>query len=106
MLRYTNGKDIPVARLAKHKDGSQECLAVFDATPLIASQVARATERDCILSKPVQFTLSGCSAHCDDQFQPFYVRRNELSYDQGSVTWSQRVIILDELREAVLTLLH
>lgn len=112
-LRHRNGKNMEVAdalsRLplpVKHKDDTKECLAVFDSTPLTASQVAGATKRDRILSKVVQFTLSGWPAHYDDQLQPFYVRRNELSYEQGCVTWGQRVIIPDELKNAVLALLH
>lgn len=69
-LRYRYGKNMEVAdalsRLplpVKHKDDTQECLAVFDSTPITASEVASATKRYRIISRVVQFTLSGWPAH-------------------------------------------
>ncbi|XP_064475582.1 uncharacterized protein K02A2.6-like [Ornithodoros turicata] len=112
-LQYRNGKNMEVAdalsRLplpARHNDESEECLAVFDSTPITASQVTKWTKRDPILEAVRQFTVSGWPATFDGKFQPFYVRRHELSHEQGCLTWGQRVIVPDTLRQPVLSLLH
>ncbi|XP_042148311.1 uncharacterized protein K02A2.6-like [Ixodes scapularis] len=53
------------------------------------------------------FTLNGWPSHVDNEaLQPYFVRRHELSVDQGCVTWGNRVIIPEVFREKVLSLLH
>lgn len=112
-LKFRNGHNMQVAdalsRLplaAKDKDDDPECLAVFDAMPLTAQQVARETKRDLVLTAVINYTLSGWPRKYPEEMQAFFVRRDELSVEGGCLTWGHRVIIPKTLQAHVLALLH
>lgn len=88
-----------------HDDGP-ECLAVFNATPLTATQVAKETKSDIVLSSVVKYTLTGWPARCPSEMQAFWRRRDELSIEQDCLTWGNRVIVPKSLQPDVLSLLH
>lgn len=81
-------------------------MAVFECLPLTAEAIAKASKRNLTLSRVAEFTLNGWPSECADDLKPYYVRRWELSLEQGCVTWGSRVIIPDALRDRVLDLLH
>lgn len=83
-----------------------ECLAVFDATPLTAKEVSSETKRDSFLKRVLSYVLLGWPEHCPEELRPFFIRRDELSAEQGCLTWSNRVIVPKTLQAHVLSLLH
>ncbi|XP_064485936.1 uncharacterized protein K02A2.6-like [Ornithodoros turicata] len=112
-LKYRNGRNMEVAdalsRLplsVQERRDEPDCLAVFDATPLTAAQVAKETKRDPLLSGVVQYALTGWPSRYPQEMQAFFVRRDQLSVEQDCSTWGYRVIIPRSLQPAVLSLLH
>ena len=112
-LKYRSGKNMQVAdalsrlplSVETHDDGP-ECLAVFDATPLTATQVAKETTSGLVLSSVVKYTLTGWPARYPSEMQAFWRRRDELSIEQDCLTWGNRVIVPKSLQPDVLSLLH
>ncbi|XP_062608629.1 uncharacterized protein K02A2.6-like [Saccostrea cucullata] len=79
----------------------------FDDLPVTCVQIRRETQRDPVLSQILDYVIRGHFPHdCDEQLKPYYNRREELNVYQGCVTWGNRVIIPDILREKVMTELH
>ncbi|XP_061164934.1 uncharacterized protein K02A2.6-like [Saccostrea echinata] len=79
----------------------------FDDLPVTCVQIRRETQRDPVLSQVLDYVFRGHFPHdCDEQLKPYYNRREELNVYQGCVTWGNRVIIPDILREKVMTELH
>ena len=76
--------------------------------PVKAQQISRDTARDKILSMVLTFTQLGWNQEkCDDpDLKPFFIRRDELSVEQGCLMWGMRVIIPPNLRRPVLNELH
>ncbi|XP_064463517.1 uncharacterized protein K02A2.6-like [Ornithodoros turicata] len=112
-LRYRKGQDMQAADalsrlpLASQKcDPPPECLAFFNVSPITAKDIAEATKRDKIISRVADYTLNGWAASFDEQYRPFFARRDELSLEQGCVTWGTRVVVPEQLRPAVLSILH
>ncbi|XP_040355390.1 uncharacterized protein K02A2.6-like [Ixodes scapularis] len=112
-LKYRKGKDVEVAdalsrlpRPMTTADDPAECLLLFDSTPLTAEDIARATKRDLTLSRVANYVLNGWPAQSSEELKPYHVRRDELSFEQGCVTWGSRVIVPEKLQSQVLALLH
>ncbi|XP_061594943.1 uncharacterized protein K02A2.6-like [Cololabis saira] len=65
------------------------------------------TNRDPVLSRVAQFIQHGWSMHdLDPGFQPYSVRKTELSVQDGCVLWGSRVVVPPPGREAMLQQLH
>lgn len=55
----------------------------------------------------VEFTLNGWPGQVSDpELHSYLVRRNELSLEQGCLTWGTRVVVLKRLQKSVLAQLH
>ncbi|XP_062609940.1 uncharacterized protein K02A2.6-like [Saccostrea cucullata] len=79
----------------------------FDDLPVTCVQIRRETQRDPVLSQVLDFVVrEHFPQDCDEQLKPYYNRRDELNVYQGCVTWGNRVIIPNILREKVMTELH
>ena len=79
----------------------------FPETPLTAKVVAAETVHDPILSKVLHLTQVGWPSKCPGpDFRPFYIRRTELSLEQGCVLWGNRVVIPKTLQSMLLLDLH
>nr|CAI5833063.1 unnamed protein product [Callosobruchus analis] len=75
--------------------------------PLNADDIRKAINRDILLLKVKDFTLSGWpTSVTDEQCKPYFKRRNELHVDQNCISLGNRVIIPSALRQEVLTLFH
>jgi hypothetical protein len=75
--------------------------------PADATQVRQATRRDPVLSRVVDFVLSGWPSRSPgDDFQPWWTRRDELTVESGVLLWGTRVIVPERLRSQILDLLH
>lgn len=70
-------------------------------------QVRKATRKDPILSRVLQFVMTGWP---DEQNEPetthYFSKRHEITVEDGCLLWGIRVIIPKQLRERVLHELH
>ena len=78
----------------------------FEALPVTASMVRQHTRTDTELSQVFEFVQTGWPATVPDNLQPYFYRRQELSTNQGCVTWGTRVVIPQTLRSQILSELH
>ena len=74
--------------------------------PLTAGQIRKATRADPVLSRVVEYTMTGWADDENPAIQTYYQRRNELTVEDGCLLWGIRVIIPGSLRERVLQELH
>ncbi len=78
-----------------------------DNLPVSAAEIKEATCKDPILSRVLNYTMNGWPKHNEDKdIQDYFVRRHELSTDQGCLQWELRVIIPSVLRARLVTELH
>ncbi|XP_005090660.1 uncharacterized protein K02A2.6-like [Aplysia californica] len=71
------------------------------------TDIAEETRKDAVLSKVLQYTLTGwpnCSE--DDNVKPFFQRREEITTEAGVLQWGLRVIIPQKYRNRILYELH
>lgn len=80
-LKYRKGKDVEVAdalsrlpRPISTSDEPDECLLVFDSTPLTAEDIARATKRELVLCRAAEFVLNGWPSKFSEELKPYYAR--------------------------------
>jgi hypothetical protein len=75
--------------------------------PVSADEVSKATRKNAILARALEFTAYGWPENCDDpQLKPYFQRRYELTIEQDCLLWGRRVIIPDTLRSRLLAELH
>ena len=75
-------------------------------SPVTAWQVQRWTGRDPILSTVVNYVRHGWPVECEEEFKPYFNRKEELSVHLGCLLWGARVVIPPKAREAMLLELH
>ena len=78
-----------------------------DSLPVTAQKIAKIVQKDPVLSRVYEYTLSGWSKECkDESLQPYWNRRDELSIEDGCLLWGRRVIVPDRFRKEILEELH
>ena len=101
-LPYSHGEELPDSDSAEIYNLSQ-----LDSLPVCANDVKRETRRDPTLSKVLDFTMNGWTYKPQDEIlKPFYMRRHELSVQNGCLMWGIRFIIPIKLRNKMLDELH
>ena len=101
-LLYSHGEELPDSDSAEIYNLSQ-----LDSLPVCANDVKRETRHDPTLSKVLDFTLNGRTYKTQDEtLKPFYMRRHELSIQNGCLMWGIHVIIPIKLRNKMLDELH
>ena len=66
----------------------------LDDLPLEAGDIRKYTRRDTVLSKVLHYTQSGWPKHnTEEELKPYFMRRHELTTEQGCLLWGMRVII-------------
>ena len=78
-------------------------------SPISVSQIRTWTRRDPILSRVLQFVLSGWPAELDPSdvsLRPFLTRKLELSTQDGVLPWGNRVIVPPPGQDLILQELH
>lgn len=112
-IQYRKGKEMAPAdalsRLPLEGETAHEInyFSPSDKFPLNSDDIAQATSKDALLLKVFHLTLNGWPEYNrEEQLTPYFSRRNELSINQGCVTWGDRVIIPLSLRDSILKLLH
>ena len=73
-----------------------------------SQQIAEATRKDTTLAKVYDHTLHGWPRSCarDDELYPFFVRKEELSLEDGCIVLGRRVVISSTYTEHLLHELH
>ena len=74
--------------------------------PVTAMQVARSTKKDPLLAKVSRCIQEGWPEIPEEELQPFWNRRLELSLHDGCIVWGGRVVVLGVWREHLLSELH
>jgi hypothetical protein len=94
---------------ASTADGDENflCYTVVDSLPVTAVKIAQESSRDEMLSKAIDWSLSGWPSTCpDSKFQALWSHREELSLEDDCLMWGRRVIIPSSLQVKLLTNLH
>ena len=101
-LPYSHGEELPDSDSAEIYNLSQ-----IDSLPVCANDVKLETCHDPTLSRVLDFTMNGWTYKPQDEIlKPFYMRRHELSVQNGCLMWGIRVIIPVKLRNKMLDELH
>ena len=75
----------------------------IDSLPVTAQKIATIVQKDPVLSRVYEYTLSGWSKECkDESLQPYWNRGDELSIEDGCLLWGQRVTVPDRFRKEIL----
>lgn len=77
-----------------------------DLLPVLSKDIAAETKKDPILSRVLQYVLSGWPAKVAPELKDFACKKHELSADQGCLLWGMRVIIPPKFRSQLLGELH
>ena len=89
------------------EEGSIFYFSHLEELPVSANDIENATMKDPVLSKVWSYTMNGWPDHMQDEaMRPYFVRRQELSAEQGCILWGQRVIIPPFYRQKLLEDLH
>ena len=78
----------------------------FDDSPITSAHIAAETSLDLTLRQVYKFCALGWPAHGNGQLRPYFIRKSELSIDNGCVLWGIRVVIPPSLQQGILSLLH
>ena len=78
----------------------------LESLPIVPADIKRATQRDQVLSKVLQYSRGGWPTSSTEVFRPYSMRRQEISIEDGCLLWGMRVIIPTSLREQSLVELH
>ena len=80
---------------------------IMDNLPITCRDIARCTSRNPNLGKVYEYTVSGWPAGCqDEEIQPYWNRRYEISVEDGCLLWGRRVIIPSQLQDKIIGELH
>ena len=81
----------------------------MDVPPVTAKSIRQVTMKDAVLSKIARFCQTGWPINLpmeDEVMRPFFLRREEISFEQGVFMWGLRVIIPTKLGKRILDSLH
>ena len=119
-IKYRKGEDmcnadalsrLPLTAHPEIVPRPPETIALLEhlaSVPLAASQIKSMTDRDPTLSKVKQFTQTGwpTTTSDDEQLQPYWHKRNEISVEDGILLWGSRVIVPPQARNRVIEEAH
>ncbi|XP_072178233.1 uncharacterized protein [Diadema setosum] len=80
-----------------------------DMLPTTHEELRNATRKDPILSKVLRYTLDGWPKQLpteESELKTFFMRRTEITIEQGILMWGMRIIIPHKMQKAVLAELH
>ena len=118
-IKYRKGKDMCNADALSHLPLTDhpesvpkppETIALFEhlaSVPLAASQIKSMTDCDPTLAKVKQFAQTGWpTTISDEQLQPYWSKRNEISVEDGILLWGSRVIVPPQALNRVIEEAH
>ena len=71
-----------------------------------AVTIAKSSRADPVLSKVIYCIKYGWERNQAIELQPYFIRRNELTIEEGCLLWGMRVVIPTRLRSIILKVLH
>ena len=74
--------------------------------PVTSKEIGEVSKKDPIISNVIDFILCGWPSKVNEQLQPYFCRRNELTVEGSCLIWGIKVFIPFQLREKVLIELH
>ena len=82
-------------------------MELLDSTPINANNIRVWTSRDPNLSRALKFTEQGWPEICpNENLRQYWVRRNELSVQDGCLLWGCRVVIPPQGQKGIMDELH
>lgn len=78
----------------------------LESTPVNPDKIRQWTNRDKVLSQVKEFIMTSWPESRDEELQPYFNRRTELSIHDGCIMWGARVIIPPQGRRYLLDELH
>ena len=84
----------------------QMLFEIIDCTPINSAIIANETKLDQNLTKVFTFCEQGWPYTVSDDLKPYFIRKDELSIDNGCILWGSRVIIPPKLRSKMLDIIH
>ncbi|XP_043917844.1 uncharacterized protein K02A2.6-like [Protopterus annectens] len=98
---------LPLPGHLKEEETEDRVLMMEDITLVSARELSQWTRKDPVLARVFQWVQQGWTTPQVDQvFQPYEVRKTELSVQDGCVLWGARVIIPPPGRRTLLQQLH
>ena len=98
---------MPVENSTEMEEVNYICHTGVDNLPVTSKRIAQCTSRDPLLCKVYELTTSGWPSYIDnEELKPYWIRRDELSIEDGCLLWGRRVIIPCDLQKYILTELH
>ena len=78
----------------------------IESLPLSAEQIRKATSADPVLSRALEYTLTGWPEERSPEIAVYYQKRHEITIEDGCLLWGIRVIVPKSFHERVLKELH
>ncbi|XP_056098696.1 uncharacterized protein K02A2.6-like [Rhinichthys klamathensis goyatoka] len=98
---------LPLPQPPVTKEQEERVLMLENVTLVSAAEMSRWTSRDPVLSRVAQFVQHGWPPPDGNPvFQPYAVRKTELSVQGGCVLWGSRVVVPPPGRNALIQQLH
>ena len=109
--QHANADGLSRLPLGTRKEAALDYINTFmigqiQAMPVTAEQIQATTRRDSVLSQVFRYVQEGWPIKVNDQYKPFYKRKNELSIEAGCLLWGNRVIVPERFRSTLLEELH
>ena len=107
----TNGfSRLPISTPSASDDTTNVC-SIFNVNqiyilPVGSPQLQQATSKDPVLGKIMVHLKKGWPNKIDDELQPYYRRRHELTIKVGSLFWGMRVVVPKSYQKTILAELH
>ena len=78
-----------------------------DELPVTSRQIRESTRKNPLLAKVYNYVMTGWPEKMsDDTLHPFFIRRHELSAEQGCILWGLRVVVSPNCRVRLMDDLH
>ncbi|MEE4248578.1 MAG: DDE-type integrase/transposase/recombinase, partial [Kangiellaceae bacterium] len=98
---------VPTRPEAEGEEVLMSTIENLERVPLRSAQVAAETAKDKVLSRVLKVTQAGWPDTCgEEDLQPYFKKKNELSIMQGCLLWNGRVVIPEAFRPNLLLDLH
>lgn len=98
---------LPLPQQAVKRGQEERVLMMENVTLVSAAAMSRWTGRDPVLSRVAQLVQHGWPPQdWDPAFQPYAVRKTELSVQDGCVLWGSRIVVPPPGRDALIQQLH
>ena len=81
-------------------------LSFVNDIPVSAINIATETRKDTILAQVCEYVMVGWPNYVSNELKWYFMKRNELSMEQGCLLWGYRVVIPPKFQHVLLKELH